>query len=73
MRSSNSETANDKAMNPGDRVALCSGGPSMTVIDIGVHSGFIWCRWMSGSDVREGLFPPATLVVDPRSAFTEAL
>ena len=35
---------------PGDVVMLRSGGPSMTVIDIGQHTGCVVCAWETGPD-----------------------
>jgi uncharacterized protein YodC (DUF2158 family) len=42
----------------GDRVALKSGSPHMTVLDVGRDTGQVWCRWMSeAGTVMEGVFP----------------
>lgn len=58
---------------PGDKVMLKSGGPSMTVIDVGASTDLVWCRWMRrgeqggkhvDGDVAENYFPPAALIPD---------
>ena len=47
---------------PGETVRLNSGGPVMTVLDQGRHSGLVWCRWMGEDDaVMEAKFPPEAL------------
>src|SRR5262249_44887611 len=52
---------------PGTRIMLRSGGPGMVVADIGAHTGFVWCRWMSSDgEAREAAFPPGMLRTDPR-------
>jgi uncharacterized protein YodC (DUF2158 family) len=57
-------------MKVGDVVRLVSGGPSMTVIEVGRPKGssprwddnFIRCKWFTDSDcVQESSFPPAAL------------
>lgn len=56
------------AFAPGDNVMLSSGGPGMTVLDVGAHTGLVWCRWMGeGGDVREYAFPAQALRRDPRA------
>jgi uncharacterized protein YodC (DUF2158 family) len=52
---------------PGSHVMLRSGGAGMTVIDVGKHSGQVWCRWM-GADgtVKDERFPADALQADPR-------
>lgn len=48
----------------GDVVQLKSGGPPMTVIELGVHSDprRIWCKWFVDSiKVEQGDFPPDAL------------
>ena len=58
---------------PGDKVMLPSGGPGMTVLDVGAHTGYAWCRWIDGNGtIHEASFPPGTLVIDPRSHLQEA-
>lgn len=46
-----------KEFKPGDRVRLQSGGPLMTVLDVGKHTGTVWCRWPVSNDFRETSFP----------------
>ena len=43
----------------GDVVVLRSGGPPMTVIDIGKETGAVWCRWMGegGNTDSASVFP----------------
>jgi uncharacterized protein YodC (DUF2158 family) len=54
---------------PGDRVMLNSGGPSMTVIDIGRETGLAFCRWTfrQSGEVHEAHFPEAAIRIDYRS------
>lgn len=42
---------------PGDQVVLKSGGPVMTVLDVGRHTGRVWCEWMEGDAPRGHCFP----------------
>lgn len=53
---------------PGDKVMFASGGPSMTVIDIGIHSARVWCQWMHQGALVESSFAAQTLRTDPRSS-----
>ncbi len=47
----------------GDKVVLNSGGPVMTVFDIGINTGHLWCKWEKvnpdDSFIPEARFPPA--------------
>jgi uncharacterized protein YodC (DUF2158 family) len=53
---------------PGKLVVLPSGGPGMTVVDVGRHTGLVWCRWIGvDGSVCEREFPAETLRSDPRS------
>jgi uncharacterized protein YodC (DUF2158 family) len=47
---------------PGDSVMLASGSPTLTVVDIGKHTGCILCRWPddAGKPVEHS-FPPEGL------------
>lgn len=56
----------------GDGVYLKSGGPLMTVLDVGATTGMVWCRWMveekhansstsSEPVFKEGFFPAGAL------------
>ena len=47
------------AFNVGDVVELKSGGPAMTVAEIGVNT--VKCTWFSGVEAKEGSFPAAAL------------
>jgi uncharacterized protein YodC (DUF2158 family) len=52
---------------PGDRVVLRSGGPGMTVLDVGAFTGHVWCRWPVGQGAfDEASFHPDTITADPR-------
>jgi len=44
----------------GDVVRLKSGGPPMTVTEVGKASEepTIWCQWFEGADTKNGTFPP---------------
>jgi uncharacterized protein YodC (DUF2158 family) len=55
------------AFKPGDKVMLPSGGPGMTVMDIGTHSGLVWCVWIDRDGITfKETFPSASLSLDPR-------
>jgi uncharacterized protein YodC (DUF2158 family) len=59
-------TKQEVDLRAGDRVWLRSGGPPMTVLDIGRDTGQVWCRWMNDAGaVREGAFPAQALSLDP--------
>jgi uncharacterized protein YodC (DUF2158 family) len=49
----------------GDVVHLRSGGPEMTVTNVGLD-GFrtptVWCVWFVGTKQQAGTFPPDSLV-----------
>jgi uncharacterized protein YodC (DUF2158 family) len=46
----------------GDLVNLRSGGPYMTVVDVGRETGQVWCRWADQSGtIRETALTPAVL------------
>jgi uncharacterized protein YodC (DUF2158 family) len=56
----------------GDRVMLRSGGPWMTVLDVGRDTGHVWCRWMTEAGVvTETTFPmqsvSLTAAIDPKA------
>jgi len=47
---------------PGDKVMLNSGGPTMTVIDVGTHTRQVFCQWVNTYGKTEtGGFPAETL------------
>lgn len=46
---------------PGSVVALKSGGPRMTVLDIGKESGVVWCMWFQGHETYADTFVAAQL------------
>ena len=49
----------------GDHAYLRSGGPAMTVLDVGRDTGTVWCRWMNDAgSVMERAFPAQSLKVD---------
>jgi uncharacterized protein YodC (DUF2158 family) len=57
------------AFNPGDKVMLRSGGPGMTVVDVGRHTGRVVCCWLAGDGhLREACLPAEALRPDPRDA-----
>lgn len=48
----------------GDVVAIKSGGPPMTVQNVGrnmVERPTVWTQWFEGSEVKQGNFPPEAL------------
>lgn len=48
----------------GDVVQLKSGGPKMTVTQVGkhqIHGPTVWCTWFVGTKQESGTFPPAAL------------
>ena len=50
----------------GDKVKLKSGGPVMTVHQVGVtypqqYKGNLRCQWFAGKKLEEGYFPEASL------------
>jgi len=55
----------------GDKVQLKSGGPIMTVNNIG-KNGEIYCLWFAGDKYEKGHFPPGSLqlVVKPHKKGT---
>lgn len=60
--------ASNHAFQPGQRVVLASGGPPMTVVDIGAVTGQVWCRWpMPDGSFAEQSFPAALLRHDGRT------
>jgi uncharacterized protein YodC (DUF2158 family) len=46
---------------PGEVVHLASGGPAMTVLDVGRHTGMVFVRWLSPEGPAEHHFPAAML------------
>jgi uncharacterized protein YodC (DUF2158 family) len=36
-------------LSPGDKMSLISGPPEMTFVDIGLHTGLVYCRWFTGA------------------------
>ena len=54
------------AIKAGDVVRLRSGGPKMTVTNVGVpqfgSKTMVWCVWFDGTDKKEGTFPPEAVV-----------
>ncbi len=58
-------TAKPFIYEPGMRVALRSGGPPMTVIDVGKHTGGVFCDWFDGDgEFRSGLFSAGSLTMN---------
>jgi uncharacterized protein YodC (DUF2158 family) len=55
---------------PGDVVQVISGGPRMTVTEIGEHLGTptAWCVWFEGQKQMDGTFPIVALKLstDPK-------
>lgn len=49
-------------LNPGDVVQLNSGGPKMTIRDIG-PDGNITCKWFSADVVKEAYFLATELIL----------
>lgn len=48
---------NQTELKPGDIAEIKSGGKPMTILDIGKHTGLVWCRWMSDDgSVVDGIF-----------------
>ncbi|MBJ9570644.1 YodC family protein [Citrobacter braakii] len=52
--------------NRGDKVRLKSGGPVMTVHEVGVtfprqYAGNLRCQWFAGKKLEEGFFPDESL------------
>lgn len=48
----------------GDVVRLKSGGPSMTVTQVGEDAygvPMVWCAWFEGTKPMDGTFPPGAL------------
>lgn len=45
----------------GDTVELNSGGPDMTVIEVGYSQEGVKCAWFDNGTVKEGIFPGAAL------------
>ena len=48
----------------GDVVQLKSGGPKMTVTQVGNHELYgptVWCVWFVGTKQEKGTFPPGSL------------
>jgi uncharacterized protein YodC (DUF2158 family) len=56
----------------GDVVRLDSGGPRMTVSQIGQRASTgedsVWCVWFEGAKKCEDVFPPAALALDSEPA-----
>lgn len=52
-----------QTFNVGDVVRLKSGGPKMTVTQIGERLGAptVWCSWFDGTKKLDGDFPPSAL------------
>lgn len=50
----------------GDVVRLKSGGPLMTVESLDDYYGVMKarCTWFSNHELKDGVFPPETLVLD---------
>jgi uncharacterized protein YodC (DUF2158 family) len=49
----------------GDVVELKSGGPKMTVVEIGTgpSAGTIWCKWFIGYEPRIDSYDAGTIVI----------
>jgi uncharacterized protein YodC (DUF2158 family) len=52
------------AFNKGDVVQLKSGGPRMTVGEIG--EGGVFCIWFHGHEQLQKVFPPEVLEASPK-------
>ena len=52
---------------PGDVVSLKSGGPKMTVVELGQQNSklVVRCDWFAGTEVKHGTFPPDSLQIVP--------
>jgi uncharacterized protein YodC (DUF2158 family) len=62
------ELANEPApeIAPGVSVGLRSGGPVMTVLDVGRDTGLVWCLWIGADGARrEAAFSPDVLTSNP--------
>ena len=55
-----------EAIKAGDTVRLKSGGPVMTVNQVGDHYGTLtaWCAWFDGTKAINGTFPVTSLESD---------
>jgi uncharacterized protein YodC (DUF2158 family) len=63
---SEARTAVSETFCAGDKAWLRSGGPCMTVLDVGRDTGQVWCRWMSeAGTVIEQAFPIQTIQSKP--------
>jgi uncharacterized protein YodC (DUF2158 family) len=49
------------SLSPGRVVQLRSGGPLMTVLDVGTHTSQVCCRWLVDGKPAEAWFPVACL------------
>jgi uncharacterized protein YodC (DUF2158 family) len=71
-------------LRPGSIVRLRSGGPRMTVLDVGRYTGVVWCRWEAWEPGagpfegvarfigrREEMVPAVALVADAADARRE--
>jgi uncharacterized protein YodC (DUF2158 family) len=60
--SAETKTAPKPTFPPGAVVKLQSGGPFLTVVDEGKHTGLLWCRWMDADGkIKETCFPVESL------------
>lgn len=61
----------DHSFKAGDKVRLKSGGPAMTVEQVGndsmTNDPMVWCVWFVGTKLEKETFAPATLEIAPPS------
>jgi uncharacterized protein YodC (DUF2158 family) len=58
-------------LQPGDVAVLKSGGPLLTVLDVGRHTSFVWCRWAnSDGGINESMFPAWSLTKETALALS---
>jgi uncharacterized protein YodC (DUF2158 family) len=58
----------------GDEVSVDPNGPTMLVIDVGAHTGCVFCRWVTRDGFpQEGCFPAGQLIlINPRQKVKKA-
>ena len=62
-----------KTLQPGDRVKLINGGPTMNVIGEGEMPGEVCCEWTSDGELVCGTFLDCALVKSPTIAEEKAV
>lgn len=50
------------AFNPGDAVLSDDFGPLMRVVDVGLHTGGVWCQWFDAAGIRHEASLPAAVL-----------